>query len=248
MSLFFHLRVDYKNADDLAKCLDFIRLQNSVDTLMVLEKKTTNAKDHFHALFWTDTIISTFRQQFHRAMRPAVYDGKKNEYALIPVPEHERYDAEKYLCKGDDALTPPNVYFQSGKYTIEKVIELQADWYKYGGPRVKGCQVNTDPADIRHYGETIITHRVEKVVKPKKNFYNDVIEYLHRQYPDREWVMRDTPIMLQAILKLHGKHFRPYGPQQVENEMNVILTILCYDSQFTEMYDVLKNRGNIPFL
>lgn len=244
----YHLRVDYKNAEDLERCLAFVRLQNSVDTLMVLEKKTTTHVDHFHAQFWSDTLKTTLVQQFHRYMSPSVYDGKyKKEYACLIVPEHELYDSEKYLCKGDDALTEPNVYFQSGKYTIEKVIELHADYWKNGGPRVKGS-VNTDPADIRHYGETIITHRVEKVVKPKKNFYNDVIEYLHRQYPDREWVMRDTPIMLQAILKLHGKHFRPYGPQQLENEMNVILTILCYDSQFTEMYDVLKTRGNIPFL
>jgi len=89
---------------------------------------------------------------------------------------------------------------------------------------------------------------VEKVVKPKKNFYNDVIEYLNRQFPDRVWNLRDSPIMLNAILKLHGKHFRPYGPQQLENEMNVIMNILVFDSHSSEMYDVLKNRGNIPFL
>jgi len=240
----YQLRVDYKNADDLDKCLTFVRELNSLDTFMVLERATISQKLHFHALFWSDTILSTLRQQWKKYMLPVVYDGKKNEYSLYIVPEIEIYDAEKYLCKGDSQVAQPNVYLQTGKYTIERVIELHADYWSNGGPRAP--PVKTE--DIRQYGETIITHRVEKIVKPKKNFYNDVVDYLHRQFPDRTWNARDTPIMLNAIMKLHGKLFRPYGPQQIENEMNVIMNILVFDSHYADMYETLKARGNIPHL
>jgi len=237
-----HLRVDYKNATDLEANMKFVTEIKSLDSLMILERKTTNDVPHFHALFWFDKTLSTLRQQWKKLF-PA-YDGKKNEYCIKVVPELEVYDTEKYLCKGENALTPPDVFLQTGKYSVERTIELHLEYWARGGPRVK----EENKEDIRHYGETIITHRVEKVVKPKKNFYNDVIEYLNRQFPDRVWNLRDSPIMLNAILKLHGKHFRPYGPQQLENEMNVIMNILVFDSHSSEMYDVLKNRGNIPFL
>lgn len=246
----YHLRVDYKSPEDLEKGLQFVKDQLSVDSIIALEKKTTNQKEHFHAQFWTDTILSTLRQQFHVAMLPSVYEGRiKKEYCLKIVPDHELYDSEKYMCKGENALTPPNLYLQTGKYTIEKTIELHAEWYRFGGPRAKG---NGTPllasGDVQTQHETVIHHRIEKVVKPKKNFYNDVIDYLHRQYPDREWTLRDTPIMLTAILKLHGKLFRPYGPQQLENEMNVIMNILCFDEHHNNMYEQVRLRGNIPHL
>lgn len=246
----YHLRVDYKNAEDLEKSLKFVEGLMSLDSLMVLERKTTTQKEHFHAQFWSDIILSTLRQQFHVAMLPSVYEGKvKKEYALKVVPDIDLYDSEKYMCKGDDALTQPNIYLQTGKYTIEKTIELHIDYWRNGGPRIiTGLSPMLAAGDIRNYGETIITHRVEKVVKPKKNFYNDVFEYLHRQYPERQWVLRDSPIMLTAILKLHGKLFRPYGPQQLENEMNVVMNALCFDEHYSDMYEQVKSRGNIPYL
>jgi len=240
----FHFRVHFKTPEDFDKCMAFIREQNSLDTLVVNEVAAITKKLHFHSIFSTDTILSTLRQQFHRAMLPSVYDGKKNEYCIKQIPDIEIYDAEKYLCKGDSQVAQPNVYLQTGKYTVERVIELHADYWSNGGPRAP--PVKTE--DIRQYGETIITHRVEKIIKPKKNFYNDVVEYLHRQFPERVWNARDTPIMLNAIMKLHGKLFRPYGPQQIENEMNVIMNILVFDSHYADMYETLKARGNIPHL
>lgn len=238
----FQLRVDYKSAADLDTNMKFVRDLNSTSTLMVCENKSTNNTPHFHAIFTFDKTESTLRQQWKKLFPQ--YDGKKNEYCLKEIPEIQLYDAEKYLCKGDSQVAQPNVYLQTGKYTIERVIELHADYWSNGGPRAP--PVKTE--DIRQYGETIITHRVEKIVKPKKNFYNDVIEYLHRQFPDRTWNARDTPIMLNAIMKLHGKLFRPYGPQQIENEMNVIMNILVFDSHYADMYETLKARGNIPHL
>jgi len=236
------LRVDYKNVDDLDANMKFVRDTNSTSTLMVCERKTTTDAPHFHAIFTFDKTISTLRQQWKKVFPQ--YDGKKNEYCIKEIPEIELYDAEKYLCKGDSQVAQPNVYLQTGKYTIERVIELHADYWSNGGPRAP--PVKTE--DIRQYGETIITHRVEKIIKPKKNFYNDVIDYLHRQFPERVWNARDTPIMLNAIMKLHGKLFRPYGPQQIENEMNVIMNILVFDSHYADMYEILKARGNIPHL
>lgn len=252
----YHLRIDYKSPQDLEKGVQFVKDQFSVNTIIVSEKKTTNQKDHTHAQFWSDTILSTLRQQFHAFMLPSVYEGRiKKEYCLKIVPDHEIYDSEKYMCKGSlDGITPPDILLQTGKYTIEKTIQLHSEWHEIArqikARAAQAAQTDTPSSagDIRQYGETIITHRVEKVVKPKKNFYNDVFDYLHRQYPDREWTLRDTPIMFHAILKFHGKLFRPYGPQQLENEMNVIMNTLCFAEHYSDMYEQVKARGNIPHL
>jgi len=242
----YHLRVDYKSLDDREANMKFVERLKSVNTLIVHEYGEVTGKPHIHAQFWSDTIHSTLRQQWKKQFPQ--YDGRLNEYALIEVPEHKISDGEKYLCKGPDEFTPPDILLQTGKYTMEKTIDLHIEWHEIARRKKTQSETPLASGDIRHYGETIITHRVEKVVKPKKNFYNDVFDYLHRQYPDRQWVLRDSPIMLHAILKLHGKLFRPYGPQQLENEMNVIMNSLCFDEHYTDMYEQVKIRGNIPFL
>ncbi len=40
--------------------------------------------------------------------------------------------------------------------------------------------------------------------------------------------MKDFPCNYAAIMKLYGKHIRTHGPQQLDNEMNVIMHILVY--------------------
>lgn len=238
---YIHLRVDYRSAEDLEANVDWIKRQSSKDVLFVLERKSTNDKPHFHCIFSYDNIsFSSVRQ--HWKKRFPDYDGKfKKEYQMKEIPNEELYDAEKYLCKGESMVAQPNVFLQCGKYTIEKVLELHADYWSRGGPQ-------PTPSEISSSDNIVIHYRVEKVVKPKKNFYKDVIDYLNRIYPDRVWNVRDSPHILQALLKLHGVNFRPYGLQMIENEMNVLLNILCHDSHYSDMYEILKNRGNIPHL
>jgi len=241
---YFHLRVDFRDASDFEKNLDFIRRLPGKDKLLVLESKSTNATPHFHCIFNDSHSESRVRQLWKDKFPD--YDGKlKKEYQFKQLKETELYDAEKYLCKGEDTFSPPNIIIQCGKYNIESVINLHTEYWRTGGPRQKLQQPIPD-GTMQPF--VTVTHVIEKIIKPKKNFYNDVIEYLRLQFPDREWNIRDTPIMLRAILKLHGKLFRPYGPSQIENEMNVIMNILVHESHYSDFYEVLKNRGNIPHL
>ena len=244
---YFHLRYDYKSSDHLERFIDFVRRVDCKDRLIVLEKKTTNQKEHLHCIFTHRRKLTTVRQQFMDKFPDTDGKGGK-EYSIKQLclkSDDELYEAEKYLCKGDATLTPPNIVLQTGKYTLEFTDKAHADYWTMNEflNANKKPTANSGPID-----QYVITHRIEKVVKPKKNFYNDVIQFLHIQYPDREWNIRDTPIMFNAIMKLHGKHFRPYGPQQLENEMNVIMNILVFDSHYADMYEQIARRGNIPHI
>lgn len=239
---YFHLRLDYRTADGLERYLDFVKRLPGKDKLIVLEKKSTNDKPHLHSIFIHDRTLSTVRQQFLKKFDD--YDGKKNEYQLKELKDDEMYDAEKYLCKGEGPDRPPDVVYQTGKYTMENTVSLHIAWWEMNALLTKNKPIDKNCT----MDNFVITHRVEKVVKPKKNFYNDVIDYLHLQYSNRDWTLKDTPLMFAAIMRLHGKHFRPYGPQQIENEMNVIMNILCHNDHYNDMYEKLKERGNIPNL
>jgi len=242
----FTLRYDQKEGLDDERVLQWVREHaRTPDILAVFELAKQTKKPHFHILFWYDKTESTLGQHF----RPAFPElsGKKKEWCIKAVTD--LYGAEKYHCKGAGVIHQPDVRLQTGKYTIERVIELHADWFAFGGPRDEQPEYTGNPSeDIRAYGQAVITHRIEKIVKPKKNFFNDVIEHLRKTYPDRVWNIRDTPLMLDAVLKLHGRLFRPYGPTQLENEMNVIMNILVPESHYADMYEQLKARRNIPHL
>lgn len=241
---YFHLRYDYKSPTHLERFIDFVRRIDCTHRLIVLEKKTTNQKDHLHCIFTDRRSKSMVRQDFLKKF-PDTNGKVDKDYQLKEIPENELYDAEKYLCKGDDTLTQPNIVLQTGKYTVEFTVKAHADYWELN------VLLNANKKPVANAGpmdQFVVHHRIEKVVKPKKNFYSDVIDYLHLQWPDKVWTMKDTPFMLTAILKLHGKHFRPYGPQQVENEMNVIMNILVFDEHYTHIYDTIKARGNIPNL
>jgi len=242
---YFHLRYDYKSADHLERFIDFVRRIDCTNRLIVLEKKSTNQKEHLHAIFTHRRKKTTVRQQFLEKF-PDTNGKIDKDYQLKEIPETDLYDAEKYLCKGDKT-TPPDIVLQTGKYTAERTTQLYAEYWLNGGPSEAGS-ASGSPEPDGTMQPFIITHRIEKVVKPKKNFYNDVIQYLLLQWPEKEWTIRDTPFMFRAIMKLHGKHFRPYGPQQLENEMNVVMNILVFESHYDTMYETIKQRGNIPNL
>jgi len=242
---YFHLRYDYKSPDHLERFIDFVRRIDCTDRLIVLEKKTTNQKEHLHCIFTHRRKLTTVRQQF-MAKFPDTNGKDDKEYQLKQLclkRDDELYEAEKYLCKGNDTLTEPNIVLQTGKYTVEFTVQAHSDYWTLN----EFLNKNKKPV-VGTMDQYIVTHRIEKVVKPKKNFYSDVIDYLHLQWPDKEWTLQHTPYMFQAILKMHGKHFRPYGPQQLENEMNIIMNILVYNAHYDNMYEQLKQRGNIPNL
>jgi len=197
-----------------------------------------------HSIFQHDKTESTVRQQFVKKFED--YKGRSKEYQLKIIPDIELYDAEKYICKGDRADSPPDIIYQTGKYTMDYTVQLHVAYWELNAFVNKNKKKTEQEGPMDSY--VVITHRVERVVKPKKNFYNDVIDYLHMQYPERDWTLRDTPLMYHAVLKMHGKHFRPYGPQQLENELNIIMNILCHGAHSHDMYEVLKSRGNIPHL
>jgi len=240
---YFHLRLDYRTADDLARYVDFVTRLPGKDKIIVLERKTTNDKPHLHSIFIHDKTESTVRQQFMKKFED--YKGRGKEYQLKQIPDVELYDAEKYICKGETTLDSPDIILQTGKYNIEYTVKLHIAYWELN------AFVNKNKTQVQNGTMEpfiTVTHRVEKVVKPKKNFYNDVIDYLHLQYPEKEWTLNDTVLMYYGIMKLHGKHFRPYGPQQIENEMNVIMNILCHARHCENMLQVLKDRRNIPNL
>jgi len=254
---YFHLRYDYPDSTHLERIIDFVRRIDCTNRLIVMEKKSTNDKDHVHCIF-TDRrsenqVRKTFRDKFPNAKgKDEKGKGECKDYQLKPIKaddkrtlEESLYDAEKYLCKGDNTLTQPNIVLQTGKYTAEFTVQAHIDYWLLNEFLNKNKKMD-DKGPMDQY--MIVTHRVEKVVKQKKNFYNDVIDMLHMQYPEREWTLRDTPIMYHTVLKMHGKHFRPYGPQQLENELNIIMNILCHGAHSHDMYEVLKSRGNIPHL
>lgn len=243
-----HLRVDYN--DDLPQMIEFVKTSSSKDILMVREFKKSNGRVHFHALFSTEIGISTLRQQFHR-VSPGVYDGKKLKNYMLEDVQKKKDDFrgfEQYISKGKGVLEPPDVILQGGKYSIEYVIELHTAYWQYGGPNGNTEVTEEIPGTYQRAGTYHIEHSVIRVVKPKKNFINDVIDALRRQYPERKWDTRDSPIIFEKLMRMHGIHTRVYGPAQLENEMNVLLNILCYDGHFSDMYEIIRSRGNIPHL
>lgn len=243
LSRYFHLRMDHRNDGDLQKYIDFIRRLPGKDKLIVLEISKQSKKPHTHTIFFDERSENRLRTMWKEKFSD--YKGKEDkEYQFKSIPDDELFGAEKYVCKGKDEMTQPDVLLQTGKYSIEYVIEKHKQWWEVNKQL---CKSVVPDGTMNPYIQ-VIEHRVEKVVKPKKNFFNDLIQAIDLQYPDREWGLRDTPLLLRMLLKLHGKNFRPYGPQQIENEMNVLLNHYCYESHYADLYETLKNRNNIPHL
>jgi len=245
----FHLRVDYRSASDLSANLDYIARRNGADRLVVLEKKSTNEKDHFHAIFNDDRSESQTRNLWKQKFTD--YDGKfKKEYMMELIPNPKRpslIDAERYLCKGESKEIGPVVAYHTGRFTTEYIAQRHEEYWR--------IHDDTHPPHlIQSHFDTLGTVISTAVAPPPKKkaptFLQRLIMRLEDDAPaEYKWdVKRDTPKFLMMLLKAHGKHFKPYGPQQIENEMNVLLNHFCFESHYADFYDVIKNRGNIPHL
>ena len=252
---FFHLRVDPRSEKDRDANIDFIKRLAGKHRLVVKEFKSVAGTEHYHAIFEDSRSESRVRAQWKEKFPD--YDGKiKKEYQFKEIPEQELHNAEKYLCKGESPLVGPDIVLQTGKYTVEKTVELHCQYWQYGGPQAKLETMPSDPNQTTMTNFTV-THTVQKIVKAKQpNFYERFIESINLKYReesgghyvDRDWKLTDTPLVLKELLRHHGKHFRPYDVSLFEKEMNLIMGILTFDSHWSDFYEQLKNRRNIPHL
>lgn len=227
-----HHRLDHKSDADLARHLDFILRLPLENKLVVLEKKSTNDKPHTHAIYSVDHISFSMLRQHWKKKFPD-YDGKTDKcYQMKELSENEIHATEKYLCKGDNLETSPEVLLSKGKFTQDYITARHVEWWSF-------IRQPTQTIDEKlGGGAPVIHHHLHELVKPAKkkkpNFFEQVIEYLDRQHPERTWKVSDSKIMLAALYRMHGANFRPWGPQQLVNECRVLLAHYCYADFYTD--------------
>jgi len=247
MQKYFHLRVDYRDKAGLDSQLDWLARTYAADRLVVLEEKK-DSKPHFHAIFGDNNIMTTVRQ--HWKKRFPDYDGKfEKDYQLIEIPNKRNpsmIDAERYLCKGKSAEIGPNIAYKTGKYTDEYIAERHAEYWKHGGPK--------EP-EVKFTHECLNTWVVpqSQTKAPRKkapNFFQNVIAHLELNPPmgGVAYKATDAPYILKTLIKFHGQNFKPYGPQQIENEMNLLLNVLVFQDHYDDIYEKIRLRGQIPHL
>jgi len=248
MSNYFHLRVDYKSADDLAKNIDYLARRDGKDRIVVLEKKSTNGKEHFHAIFNDSRSKSQVRNLWREKFPD--YDGRgEHDYQLVSIPNKKNpsmIDAERYLCKGDSAEIGPNVAYKTGKYTDEYIAERHAEYWKHGGPKEPDVKMTHDCLNT-----WVVPQSQTKAPRKKApNFFQNVIAHLELNPPmgGVAYKATDAPYILRTLIKFHGQNFKPYGPQQIENEMNLLLNVLVFQDHYDDIYEKIRLRGQIPHL
>jgi len=236
---YFHLRLDHRSAEDLAKNLDWLlRLPNN-NSFTVLESKS-NGTPHTHSLFTDARSLSRVRALW-KAKFPE-YNGQEDKcYQLVIVPDHEVVKAECYLCKGDDLNTLPNVLQRIGKYKLFPTYtdDRHYEYWKDGGPKSH----TTDTA----VSKTVLHHHMHEMVKPLKkkrpHFFDDVTAHLDARFPNHDWKISEWQIMHRALYKFHGQNFRPWGPQQIMGELRVLLNHYCYDEYYSHAEDEVVALG-----
>lgn len=230
----FHLRFDHRSEEDLTKHLDFILRLPGKDKLVVLENKSTTAAEHTHAIFSDSRSLSRVRASWKEKF-PDV-DGKADkQYQCKAIPEGELDAARRYLCKGEKLGEHPRVLMNKGFFTLDVIESLHVEYWKIN-------------SELKPKNATLVVHQHEHVLvrappKKKPTFFQSVIDHLDRMHPERKWRTTDWKIMFAALYKFHGVNFRPWGPQQLMNELRVLLAHYCYEEYFTDAMDEIIKLG-----
>jgi len=231
----FHLRFDHRSEDDLKKHLDFILRLPGKDKLVVLENKDTNDAEHTHAIFTDSRSLSRVRASWKEKF-PDV-DGKADkQYQCKLIPEDEIDGARRYLCKGEKLGEYPRVLMKKGFFTEDVIQSLHVEYWKIN----QDLKAKHAPQTVYYKHEHVL---VRAPPKKKPTFFESITESLDRTYPKREWKVKDWKIFFAKLYEFHGAKFRPWGPQQIMNELRVLLNHYCYEEYFTHaMQEVIELR------
>jgi len=254
--VYFHLRFDHADEAELAKHLDFILRLPAADKFVVHEFKTICKTPHTHAIFYDDRSMSAVRAAWQKKF-PHV-DGKETKAYQLEYCNSEEdprkaktkklrtlLGGECYLAKGEGLGSPPDVRLVKGKYTADFIEARHVEYWKDGGPQLVQATLQNTSGVVIHEHQHVLVKPPRKI-KPK--FIVSVIDRIERNYPDRTFTTKDNPLFLKMLISMHGSNFIPYGPVQLENEMNILQNHFCFQEHFTHMYDTIKNRGAVPDL
>lgn len=270
---YYHLRYtpESSNSHDAEMFVDWVRRLPCKDKLVVSEIGSENEHYHFHSIFWDPTSENNVRKIFVKKMQcKGAPKNDKNQPKTYMLKDSDTWikqkrqsqpnltaeegfkNLEQYVCKGrsrDD--TGPNVVLQAGKYDTAYIMQKFVDYWKYGGPKSVSANADEDRplSGCTESSIQIIHHIQERAPRKKKTTFNeDVVNALKTELPGYQWDLRSMHIVVDKIIRMHGRTIKNFGPDQIEKEANAIMTHLAEDAMTHYMFEILKFRRQLPGL
>lgn len=249
----YKIRYTPTEASDLGS-QNFVRFfmqQIDKNILVISEFGKKHKVFHYHVCIQSHLAESQLRKNLVNAVGCVGSKNRppetKNTYTLGAVKStgEDLRAYEQYLCKSDSKTSiGPTIHVQRGKYTTEYIMDCFQAYWKYGGPK---SEHNIVPLGTMEPYVQVVHHVHDKPPRKKKPTFNeDVLAQLQLEYPDKQWCLTDMPLVLNKVVRMHGKCIKNFGIDQIEKECYAIMTHLDPDAMVNEIYEQIANRGNLP--
>lgn len=118
-----HLRV-HKDREECLRIAEWVKTQ-TIRMLAVYEKDAE--RDHMHIMFITDLSIERMRAKILERFKEL--KGKRNEYYGLSVKD-DMEAQERYLCKGEQEWSMPDIILCTHHYTDDKIRERHEQYWE----------------------------------------------------------------------------------------------------------------------
>lgn len=111
--------------------------------------------------------------------------------------ESDKGNTKQYVCKGKSLVDLPDIIAKRG-FTDEDVMQLHKQYWESHIPEeIKNIPVLPPEVEIQ---------KPPKVKKP--TFMKELRQTLEDEYPDKDWSMKDKPIVFKKLMYMLGQNCR----------------------------------------
>lgn len=222
-------RVDMKEGFTRQDAIRFGKLHTDAKypVLIVHEISEKVGKPHIHMLFRLCIGEDAVRQRIKKIF-PGI-DGTKHEYHIKSIPEENIPNALKYLCKGKDRLTQPDVVYKE-KYTEDDIKRYHALYWHMDSGDAAACDPHYRPSRTESTViETSVSQRVVTERKKTKKFLELVCDKIAEGKPsDYKWKSDvDGRYWHLVLVRMHGANYTKFNAYEIEKELNAIQSHFC---------------------
>lgn len=210
-----HLRITL-GKEECTKIAEWVKQQ----TMQLLSVYEVAERGHSHNMFHYTKTFSTFRQKLLLAF-PQLKGNRNEFYALAQKDDQEAQ--ERYLCKGEDRDTLPEVLCRTHQYT-DALIELRHQQYWEENDKLK-----------KNSG-TVKEQRTKS-----KTFVQLVIEDLPKSHGCRWDYTRgdDKRFIFDEVMKKLGQHGKVMDSIVVRRIINGIWNIIDHERFKEKMFSLV---------
>lgn len=180
----YHIRYT-ASGDLLDSIVDFVT-RNAQQYIISREFAS---REHIQCYVVTNVVKKTWVNKFN--MKFTGMD-RRDKYV-----ELDKGNTKQYVCKGKSLLEPPDIIAKRG-FTDEDVMQLHKQYWESHIPEeIKNIPVLPPEVEIQ---------KPPKVKKP--TFMKELRQTLEDEYPDKDWSMKDKPIVFKKLMYMLGQNCR----------------------------------------